>query len=58
MIEGMYISASGMLPKAARQEAVANNIANIGVPGYKRDSMFLREKKYHFQIHKYPPDIH
>lgn len=43
MIEGMYISASGMLPKAARQEAVANNIANIGVPGYKRDSMFLRE---------------
>ena len=43
MIEGMYISASGMLPKATRQEAIANNLANIEVPGYKRDSMFLRE---------------
>ena len=43
MIEGMYISASGMLPKSARQDAIANNLANIQVPGYKRDSMFLRE---------------
>ncbi|MEE2657227.1 MAG: flagellar hook-basal body protein [Candidatus Latescibacterota bacterium] len=43
MIEGIYISASGMLPKAARHEAVANNLANIEVPGFKRDSMFLRE---------------
>ena len=43
MIEGIYISASGMLPKATRQEAIANNLANIEVPGYKRDSMFLRE---------------
>ena len=43
MIEGMYVSASGMLPKSARHEAIANNIANIGVPGYKRDSMFMRE---------------
>ena len=43
MIEGIYISASGMLPKSARQEAIANNLANIEVPGFKRDSMFLRE---------------
>ena len=43
MIEGIYISASGMLPKATRQEVIANNLANIEVPGYKRDSMFLRE---------------
>ena len=43
MIEGIYISASGMLPMATRHEVVANNLANIEVPGFKRDSMFLRE---------------
>jgi flagellar basal-body rod protein FlgG len=43
MIEGLYISGSGMIPKATRQEAVANNLANVEVPGFKRDSMFLRE---------------
>ena len=43
MLEGIYISASGMLPKATRQEAIANNMANVEVPDFKRDSMFLRE---------------
>jgi flagellar basal-body rod protein FlgF len=45
MIEGIYISGSGMLPKAARQEALANNLANVGVPGFKRNSMFMREMR-------------
>jgi len=43
MIEGIFISASGMLPKSTRHEAIANNLANIEVPGFKRDAMFLRE---------------
>ena len=43
MIEGIYISASGMLPKSTQQEAITNNLANSEVPGFKRDSMFLRE---------------
>ena len=43
MIEGIFISASGMLPKSSKQEAIANNLANIEVPGFKRDSLFLRE---------------
>ncbi len=43
MIEGIYISASGMLPKSSRHEAIANNLANAEVPGFKRDAMFLRE---------------
>jgi len=43
MIEGIYISASGMLPMATRHEVVANNLANMEVPGFKRDSMFSRE---------------
>jgi flagellar basal-body rod protein FlgG len=43
MIEGLFISASGMLPKTTRHEAIANNLANAEVPGFKRDSMFMRE---------------
>ena len=43
MIEGIFISASGMLPKGTQQEAIANNLANTEVPGFKRDSLFLRE---------------
>lgn len=43
MIEGLFISASGMLPKATRHEAIANNLANMEVPGFKRDSIFMRE---------------
>lgn len=43
MIEGLYISASGMLPKSSRHEAIANNLANLEVPGFKRDNLFMRE---------------
>ena len=43
MIEGIFISSSGMLPKATRQEAIANNLANVEVPGFKRDNLFMRE---------------
>ena len=45
MIEGLFISASGMLPKSNRQEAIANNLANVEVPGFKKDNMFLREMR-------------
>ncbi|MEE3235486.1 MAG: flagellar hook-basal body protein [Candidatus Latescibacterota bacterium] len=45
MIEGLFISASGMLPKSVRQEAIANNLANVEVPGFKKDNMFLREMR-------------
>ena len=41
MIEGIFISASGMLPKTTRHEAIANNLANSEVPGFKRDSLFF-----------------
>lgn len=43
MIEGLFVSASGMLPKTTRHEAIANNLANSEVPGFKRDGMFMRE---------------
>lgn len=43
MIEGLYTSSSGMLPKSAKQEVIANNLANIEVPGFKRSGIFMRE---------------
>lgn len=43
MIEGLFISASGMLPKATQQESIANNLANAEVPGFKKDNLFMRE---------------
>lgn len=32
-----------MLPRVVKQETVANNLANINTPGYKRESVFLRQ---------------
>ncbi len=43
MIKGLYTSASGMIPHIKRQEASANNIANAGTPGFKKDIVFTRE---------------
>lgn len=43
MIKGMYRSASGMLPRIEKQEAIANNVANAGATGFKRNIVFARE---------------
>ncbi|OGG53405.1 MAG: hypothetical protein A3F84_20410 [Candidatus Handelsmanbacteria bacterium RIFCSPLOWO2_12_FULL_64_10] len=43
MIEGLYTAGSSMLPRNTRQDYIANNIANMEVPGFKRDRIFLRE---------------
>ena len=37
MIRGMYTGASGMRAQQWRLDAVANNLANVGTDGYKRD---------------------
>lgn len=36
-MRGLYAAASGMLAGLARQDAVANNLANVNTPGYKRE---------------------
>lgn len=36
MIRGLYTGASGMMTQLDRYDAVANNLANISTPGYKR----------------------
>ena len=37
MIKGLYTAASGMMLQMARQDVVANNLANVNTGGYKRD---------------------
>jgi flagellar basal-body rod protein FlgF len=43
MIKGLFKSASAMLPQAKRQEVIANNLANVSTPGFKKDAVFTRE---------------
>ncbi|WP_400162281.1 flagellar hook-basal body protein [Brevibacillus sp. TJ4] len=42
MIRGLYTSASGMFALQQRQEALANNLANINTPGFKQDVGVMR----------------
>ena len=37
MDRGLYIAASGMLSEMARQDLIANDLANAATPGYKAD---------------------
>jgi flagellar basal-body rod protein FlgG len=37
MERGLYIAASGMLTEMARQDLIANDLANASTPGYKAD---------------------
>lgn len=37
MIRGLYIAATGMLAETARQDVIANNLANVNTTGFKRD---------------------
>jgi flagellar basal-body rod protein FlgG len=43
MIKGIYTSASGMIPRVEKQEIIANNVANAGATGFKKDNLFIRE---------------
>ncbi len=39
MLRGLYTAASGMNLQLSRQDAIANNLANINTVGYKKDEM-------------------
>ncbi len=43
MIKGLYRSGSAMVPRIKQQETLANNLANVSTPGYKKDMLFTRE---------------
>ncbi len=43
MIKGLYRSGSAMVPRIKQQETIANNLANVSTPGFKKDMLFTRE---------------
>lgn len=43
MIHGLYLSTSGSMMQMARQEAIANNIANASTAGFKQDVMIMQQ---------------
>jgi flagellar basal-body rod protein FlgF len=43
MIKGIYTSATAMRQGILRQELTANNLANAGTTGYKRDRLFTED---------------
>ncbi|SHG92590.1 flagellar basal-body rod protein FlgG [Thermosyntropha lipolytica DSM 11003] len=42
MIKGLYTAAAGMMLNMAKQDVIANNIANVNSHGYKKDSTVAR----------------
>jgi flagellar basal body rod protein FlgG len=42
---GLYISAEGAQAQVARMEVIANNLANVETPGFKRD-LAIFEARY------------
>ncbi len=42
MLKEIYTAAMGMVPQQTRLEVIANNLANAGTTGFKRESVFER----------------
>lgn len=42
MIKGLYTAAAGMMVQMAKQDVVANNIANVNTNGYKKDNVLCQ----------------
>jgi flagellar basal-body rod protein FlgF len=42
LIKGIYTAASGMMLQMARQDVLANNIANVNTAGFKKDNTMCR----------------
>lgn len=43
MIRGLYTSSSAMLCETVRQDMIANNLANVDTPGFKREVGIFKE---------------
>jgi len=41
MLEGMKMANQGMLAMMAKQEVIANNLANVGTAGFQKDTMLV-----------------
>lgn len=52
--KGVYAALSGALAQAQRLDTIANNIANVNTPGFKRDEQTFRE---YLSANERPPDV-
>ncbi len=43
MVNGLHVSAAGMIPRMIQMNNIVNNLANISTHGYKKSSVFLRQ---------------
>lgn len=43
MSKGIYTAVSGAMAQTARLDTIANNLANVNTPGFKRDGQLFRE---------------
>ncbi len=43
MSKGIYTAVSGAMAQTQRLETIANNLANVNTPGFKRDSQIFKE---------------
>jgi len=43
LIKGLYTASAGMMMQMARQDAIANNLANVNTGGYKRQNAISKE---------------
>ncbi len=53
-IKGLYTAVSGSMAQNLRLETVANNLANVNTPGFKRDSQVFRE---YLTANEKPPSV-
>lgn len=58
MIYGLYLSASGVLTSAHRQDVIANNLANAETVGFKRDLALFQERRTQAQSRGLDPSLH
>src|SRR3954470_16064638 len=45
MLYGLYLSATGVMTNAYRQDVISNNIANAETVGFKRDLALFQERR-------------
>jgi len=51
---GLHLSASGVLTNMYRQDVFANNLANVGTVGFKRDLASIRQREPEAMERSYP----
>src|SRR3954454_7131920 len=54
MIYGLYLSATGVMANAHRQDVIANNLANSETVGFKRDVTSFQERLTEAQAQRGP----